>query len=120
MNILGHSFPPGLSLSVPSYTIHHSKTIWGDDADEFRPERWAPDKLTEEQKAAFIPFSYGPRSCVGRNVAEMELTLIVATVIGGFDFELMDGELETREGFLRKPLSCRVGMKKRERKGEKV
>lgn len=66
------------------------------------------------QKGAFIPFSYGPRSCVGRNVAEMELALIVATVMRRFAFELKEaGELETREGFLRKPLRCLVGMRKR-------
>lgn len=44
----------------------------------------------------------------------MELTLIVATVMHRFTFELrQEGELQTREGFLRKPLSCRVSMRKR-------
>jgi benzoate 4-monooxygenase len=71
-------FPQGTVLSVPAYTIHHSAAIWGPDAGEFRPERWA--NVTEAQKNAFIPFSYGPRACVGRNVAEMELALIVGTV----------------------------------------
>lgn len=107
----GHHFPQGVVLSVPAYTIHHSKKIWGPDADEFRPERW--EKMTEEQKAAFIPFSYGPRACVGRNVAEMELALIVSTVFRGYEFELRQGEMETREGFLRKPLGLEVGMRKR-------
>jgi benzoate 4-monooxygenase len=65
------------------------------------------------QKSAFIPFSYGPRACVGRNVAEMELALIVATVFHNYDFELYQKTLETREGFLRKPLECWVGMKRR-------
>ena len=52
---------------------------------------------------------------MGRNVAEMELALIVATVGKRFEFELKEkGSLETREGFLRKPVRCRVGMRKRE------
>ena len=71
VTILGHHFPPGTALSVPAYTIHHSRDMWGADADDFRPERWECGELTEKQKAAFIPFSYGPRACVGRNVAEM-------------------------------------------------
>ena len=50
---------------------------------------------------------------MGRNVAEMELALIVSTVIGGYEFELREETLETREGFLRKPLGCRVGMRRR-------
>ncbi|KAK8197312.1 cytochrome P450 3A3 [Phyllosticta capitalensis] len=107
----GKYFPPGTVVSVPSYTIHHSTKVWGPDADEFRPERW--ETVTEDQKAAFIPFSYGPRACVGRNVAEMELALIVSTVFRRYEFELRQGEMETREGFLRKPLGLEVGMRKR-------
>jgi benzoate 4-monooxygenase len=98
---------------VPTYTIHHSQEIWGPDADEFRPERWFQETLTERQKMAFNPFSYGPRACVGRNVAEMELALIVATVFRNFEFELRQGEFLTREGFLRKPLGLEVGMRRR-------
>jgi len=103
--------PQGVVLSVPSYTIHHSTKIWGADASEFRPERW--EKITEQQKAAFIPFSYGPRACVGRNVAEMELALIVGTVFRRYEFELRQDEMKTREGFLRKPLALEVGMRRR-------
>ena len=110
--ILDHHFPAGSVVSVPAYTVHHSTEIWGPDADEFRPERW--ETVTERQKGAFIPFSYGPRSCVGRNVAEMELALIVATVFRRYEFELYQKMLETREGFLRKPLECMIGVRKRE------
>jgi len=111
IQIQNHYFPQGTVLSVPAYTIHHSKEIWGADADDFVPERW--EKASEEQKAAFIPFSYGPRACVGRNVAEMELALIVATVFRRYEFELRQRGMETREGFLRKPLGLMVGMRKR-------
>ncbi|KAM0705779.1 hypothetical protein Q7P35_007139 [Cladosporium inversicolor] len=113
VEIAGHHFPQGTVLSVPAYTMHHSKEIWGKDADEFRPERW--DKVTERQRSAFIPFSYGPRSCVGRNVAEMELALIVSTVFRRYEFEPYQTTLETREGFLRKPLGFNVGMRRRQR-----
>jgi benzoate 4-monooxygenase len=112
LTINGRHFPQGTVLSVPAYTIHHSKEIWGPDADTFRPERW--EKVTEKQKAAFIPFSYGPRACVGRNVAEMELALIVSTIFKRYEFELRQGEMETREGFLRKPLGLEVGMRRRQ------
>ena len=131
VDIAGHHFPQGLVLSVPAYVMHHSKEIWGPDADDFVPERW--DNVTERQaysstvcsihlltlpcrqRSAFIPFSYGPRACVGRNVAEMELALIVSTVFRRYEFELYQDHLETREGFLRKPLGLKVGMRKRNR-----
>ena len=113
VTILGHAFPAETVLSVPSYTIHHSTAIWGADALEFNPDRWNADRLTEQQKSSFIPFSYGPRACVGRNVAEMELSLIVSTVVRNYEFENRQEELFTREGFLRKPLACVMGMRKR-------
>ncbi|KAI9720695.1 MAG: hypothetical protein M1828_005575 [Chrysothrix sp. TS-e1954] len=118
VTIAGHAFPPGTVLSVPAYTIHHSKEIWGPDADSFDPERWDKDRLTERQKNAFIPFSYGPRACVGRNVAEMELALIVSTVFRRYEWELRQTGMETREGFLRKPMGLKVGMRRRRMGGK--
>jgi benzoate 4-monooxygenase len=49
------------------------------------------------------------------NVAEMELALIVSTVFANFEFDLRQKQLETREGFLRKPLACIVGMRRRQK-----
>ena len=112
ITLLGHYFPPGTVLSVPTYSIHHSTDIWGPDAEDFKPERW--ENLTTRQKNAFIPFSYGPRSCVGRNVAEMEMKLILATWARRFEVFLRQDYMETREGFLRKPLGLEIGVRKRQ------
>ncbi|KAG8414165.1 hypothetical protein J3459_014993 [Metarhizium acridum] len=109
--IQGHFFPSGTILSVPTYTIHHSKEVWGEDAEEYKPERW--ENVTTRQKNAFIPFSHGPRSCVGRNVAEMEMKLILATWARRYAVTLRQGPMETREGFLRKPLGLEVGLSRR-------
>lgn len=111
VTILGHYFPAGSVLSVPTYTIHHSKEIWGPDADDFRPERW--DDVTTRQKNAFIPFSHGPRACVGRNVAEMEMKLIAATWARRYKPELRQKIMYTREGFLRKPLGLDIALSMR-------
>lgn len=111
VTIRGHFFPAGTVLSVPTYTMHHSKEIWGPDADEFRPERW--ETLTQRQKTAFIPFSHGPRACVGRNVAEMEMKLIAATWVRRYSAKIRQGPMETREGFLRKPLGLDIALTRR-------
>ncbi|KAK3370524.1 putative benzoate 4-monooxygenase cytochrome P450 [Podospora didyma] len=112
IHLQGYYFPPGTVLSVPTYSIHHSTEIWGPDANEFRPERWG--NITPRQKNAFIPFSYGPRSCVGRNVAEMEMKLIVASWARRYDVYLRQDYMDTKEGFLRKPLGLEIGMKRRQ------
>lgn len=109
----GTHFPEGTVLSVPSYTIHRDADIWGPDVKEFRPDRWLPENLTERQKMAFNPFSYGPRACVGQNVAHMELALIIGTAFRRYDFALYQEKLESHEGFSKKPVECYVGIKKR-------
>ncbi|EEA27553.1 hypothetical protein TMatcc_004144 [Talaromyces marneffei ATCC 18224] len=106
-------FPIGTVLSVPSFTIHHDPDVWGDDVEVFRPDRWLPENLTPRQKVCFNPFSYGPRACVGQNVAHMELALIVGTAFHRYDFELQQAKLESHEGFSKKPLECWVGIKRR-------
>lgn len=113
ITIRGRVYPPGTVLSVPTYSVHHSREIWGEDTDEFRPERWDPAVLTPRQKKAFIPFSVGPRACVGRNVAEMEMKLIAATWARRYHVELRQGPMQTREGFLRKPLALEIGIRMR-------
>ncbi|KAJ7663454.1 cytochrome P450 monooxygenase [Mycena rosella] len=114
--ICDHLFPAGSVVSVPSYTIHRDPGVWGHDVDVYRPERWfEADKAAGMQKT-FNPFSVGPRACVGRNLASLELQIIVASILRRFHFVLEQPEepLETREGFLRKPLRCDVGIKRRD------
>ncbi|KDR80199.1 hypothetical protein GALMADRAFT_242488 [Galerina marginata CBS 339.88] len=115
LTVMDQYFPPGTVLSVPSYSIHRDANIWGDDIEEFRPERWFERDQADIQKT-FNPFSLGPRACVGRNLAFLELQIIIASIVRRFDIvlERADQQLETREGFLRKPLTCTVGIKRRD------
>ncbi|KAF5383993.1 hypothetical protein D9757_006970 [Collybiopsis confluens] len=119
MTVEGVHFPEGTVLSVPSYTIHRDTEVWGSDIEDFRPERWLD--LDQDRKElinkTFNPFSVGPRACVGRNLAFLELQIIVGSLVRKWDFVLEEGlkqELHTSEGFLRKPLGCRVGIKRRD------
>jgi len=115
LEVCGEKFGPGCVLSVPSFTVHRARDVWGDGVDVYRPERWFEDDAGKMNKA-FNPFSYGPRACVGRNLASMELLIIISSIFRRYEFVLLkpNERLATREGFLRKPLSCHVGMKRRE------
>ncbi|KDE09272.1 hypothetical protein MVLG_00590 [Microbotryum lychnidis-dioicae p1A1 Lamole] len=113
--VCGEVFKAGTILSVPSYTIHHLNEVWGDPW-EYRPERWLEQGGKDLETKCLNIFSFGPRSCVGRNVAMMELLIFVATFVYRYDFKLAEGEnqqLEVAEGFLRKPLGCKMGIKRR-------
>jgi benzoate 4-monooxygenase len=85
------------------------------EADKFLPSRWLNGKRAAAEKY-FIPFSYGPRACIGRNVATMELLKVLSNVLKRYRFELLYPERETilREGFLVKPTELWVRMTKRE------
>jgi len=52
----------GQVVAFGVYGMHRRKDIWGEDADEFRPERWERRKMDW----AYLPFSGGPRICLGR------------------------------------------------------
>ncbi|KAF5357052.1 hypothetical protein D9756_006716 [Leucocoprinus leucothites] len=114
LEVMGEHFPEGTVLSVPSYSIHRDPEIWGDDYEAFRPERWF-ERDQAAMNRAFNPYSVGPRACVGRNLAAMELSMIIASITRRFDFELeyLGQVMEIREGFLRKPLQARLGIKRR-------
>lgn len=58
--VLGRRFAPGTVVSVPTHVVHHDKTIWGDDAESFNPDRWTEGDKTAMMEA-FAPFSVGPR-----------------------------------------------------------
>ena len=113
----GEHIYAGTECSVPAYTVHHMDSIWG-DPHSYRPERWRGDEAKQLEKS-FIPFSVGPRSCVGRNLASMELLKFMATLFFRYEFELADPNqthLRTSEGFLRKPLESHIKIRRREAK----
>ena len=114
--VCGEHFPAGTILSVPAYTLHRTKSVFGDDAEEYNPDRWLAPNAKRDFEKAFIPFSVGPRACVGRNVAMMELSILIAAIFRRYDIVLAEPEkeLETFEGFLRKPVQLDVGLKRRD------
>lgn len=99
MTIDRHWIPGGTSVAVAAYTAHRNPSIFA-QPDEYRPDRWL-GKKTSEMQAAFIPFSTGSRGCIGRNITYLEQTVMIATLVRRYDFELAspDWELEREEAF---------------------
>lgn len=60
LEVCGKYFKEGTILSVPSYTIHRDTEVWGEDIEEYRPERWF-ERDADLIQNTFNPFSFGPR-----------------------------------------------------------
>jgi cytochrome P450 len=72
--LVGHEAPAGADLLMSPYVVHRHPKYWS-DPEEFRPERFAPDTISDTHRFAFIPFSAGPRHCIGETFALYEMAL---------------------------------------------
>ncbi|GAB1523172.1 hypothetical protein RhiTH_006303 [Rhizoctonia solani] len=113
MTVAGETFNEGSIISVPSYSTNRSN-VWGTDPEVYRPERWL-DGGSEALNKYYVPFSTGPRACVGRNLANMNMILISATFFHRYDVELATPttQFEVKEGFVREAVKCNVAIKRR-------
>ncbi|KAM0932723.1 putative secologanin synthase [Dioscorea sansibarensis] len=89
MEVGGIIYPPEVILSLPILLIHGDPEFWGEDAKEFKPERFA-EGISKASKVAgaFFPFGAGPRVCIGQNFALIEAKIGLSMVLQHFSFEL--------------------------------
>ncbi|KAI8050856.1 cytochrome P450 [Syncephalis plumigaleata] len=83
---LGGHFLPATTVSSSLNAIHYNEKVYP-EPELFKPDRWftTPEKLNE-MKHHFIPFSIGPRACIGRSLAWMEIRLAVVELVRNFKF----------------------------------
>ncbi|CAO2206796.1 unnamed protein product [Urochloa humidicola] len=81
--------PRGASVWIPVLAIHHDEAVWGPDAHEFRPERFAPGRA-RPWAGRFLPFASGPRNCVGQAYAMAEAKVVLAVMLANFRFGISD------------------------------
>ncbi|OOF90885.1 hypothetical protein ASPCADRAFT_10335 [Aspergillus carbonarius ITEM 5010] len=74
----------GTTVGTQNYTTHFNEEAFPNPL-EFRPERWLEKENETSRKEAWTPFSIGSRKCIGINLAQMELSKLVATFFRRFD-----------------------------------
>ncbi|PPA83424.1 NADPH--cytochrome reductase [Brevibacillus laterosporus] len=83
--MLGGKYPlkKGESVNVLIPTLHRDTSVWGEDVEEFRPERFEdPSQIPYD---AYKPFGNGQRACIGQQFALQEATLVLGMILKYFD-----------------------------------
>ncbi|KAL0799688.1 hypothetical protein Bca101_054863 [Brassica carinata] len=83
------SLPEGVVITIPMLLVHHDPDLWGDDVKLFKPERFINGVASATKgRLSFLPFSSGPRTCIGQNFSMLQAKLFVAMVLQRFSVEL--------------------------------
>ncbi|KAL7214271.1 hypothetical protein ACSBR1_026643 [Camellia fascicularis] len=84
--------PKGTNMWIDVVSMHHDKSLWGNDVFEFKPERFKDDLYGGcNHKMGFLPFGFGGRMCVGRNLSMMEYKIVLTLILTRFSFSLSPG-----------------------------
>ncbi|KAI8138385.1 cytochrome P450 [Fennellomyces sp. T-0311] len=101
----------GDSIMWSPYAAGRSSKIWGEDAQEFNPERWVTDdgNLQRVNQCVWPAFNAGPRVCLGQNLATLEALVVITYLLKHFKFTLVPDQEITYA--LSLTLQMRNGMK---------
>ncbi|KAF9616646.1 hypothetical protein IFM89_030880 [Coptis chinensis] len=88
----GFSVKKGDMVAYQPYAMGRMKFIWGEDAEEFRPERWIDEDgmFHSESPFKFTAFQAGPRICLGKEFAYRQMKIYAALLLRCFMFKLED------------------------------
>jgi cytochrome P450 len=92
------TLPAGTSVQIMNWSRHRNPDLWGPDADCFNPRRkflyrelarvGGANAAENPQSHRFSPFTHNPRSCLGKNFAQLEMRLIILYLLRDFSFSL--------------------------------
>jgi cytochrome P450 len=94
----GKRMPPGTIIAQTPWTFNFDEEIWGPQPRAFKPERWLKyddetqdefEKRVANMKHHDFSFSYGPRACLGKHIAWMEIVEIMPTLFGLLDVSFL-------------------------------
>lgn len=87
--------PKGTPVTYSTYSMHRRRDFFGEDAEEFRPERWESLRVGWE----YLPFNGGPRICIGQQFALTQAGYTIVKFVQGFESMESRDIAEWREGW---------------------
>lgn len=83
-DINGTFVPKGAIVGIHPWVTHRSPDFWSDPL-RFKPERW--EAITDDMKKAWFPFGAGPRNCIGKSFAIMEMKIVLSKLLQLWSFD---------------------------------
>ncbi|XP_046640760.1 cytochrome P450 4c3-like [Daphnia pulicaria] len=89
IEIGGYKLPSGTSVALMIHGMHHSPEVFP-DPETFDPKRFLPENSIGRHPYAFVPFSAGPRNCIGQKYGMLEIKVVLANLMRRFRFSVSD------------------------------
>ncbi|KAK0181268.1 hypothetical protein PV327_003562 [Microctonus hyperodae] len=100
--------PKGSSVVIPVIKLHRREDIWTNSV-EFDPDRFLPDEVAKRHPYSYIPFSAGPRNCIGLQYAMMSMKVLLASVLRKYilykDSKIQIKDMKLKADMLLKPVN---------------
>ncbi|XP_055539547.1 probable cytochrome P450 12a4, mitochondrial [Wyeomyia smithii] len=94
----GYQIPKGTEVAMAAMILHQEDKYF-DRARDFLPERWLKDSSSARKNShpfVYLPFGFGPRTCVGKRLAMMEMEILISRVTRMFEYRWNYGEFKIR------------------------
>jgi cytochrome P450/NADPH-cytochrome P450 reductase len=102
------------TLEVLIPMLHRDRNVWGDDAEEFNPDHFSPERERALPPHAFKPFGNGQRACIGRQFAMQEAALVLGMLLQRFEFlDHTQYKLDIKETLTIKPANFSIRVRPR-------
>ncbi|OGE54113.1 hypothetical protein PENARI_c006G07172 [Penicillium arizonense] len=121
----GRYVPAGCIVGMNPYVVGRNRSVWGEDADVFRPERWIRDETRETEHVfqqrlrlmndADLTFGGGSRVCIGKHLGLLEVYKVLATLVSRYDIKLVhpDRDWVTHNSFFVRQTGIEVRLSRR-------
>ncbi|XP_010513571.1 PREDICTED: alkane hydroxylase MAH1-like [Camelina sativa] len=90
----GHKVESNINIMISIYAMGRMKAVWGEDARDFKPERWITETggLRHEPAYKFLSFNAGPRSCIGKNLAINLMKTVIVEILQNYEIKVVNGQ----------------------------
>ncbi|CAG9825078.1 unnamed protein product [Phaedon cochleariae] len=87
--INGYLLPRRVHVNVHIFDIHRNEKYWP-EPDRFDPDRFLPENCVDRHTFAYVPFSAGPRNCIGQKFAILEMKAVLCGILRNFELDPID------------------------------